>query len=82
MATKRSRSKKKSPIDQADLFAQPAFSPSPADAVELVERNLLDYALYVIGDRAVPSIADGLPVACLLWVPNGSPPAWFPAGPP
>ena len=56
----------------------PPTPPQAADAVELVERNLLDYALYVIGDRAVPSVADGLkPVARrLLWgALNGSPPA-------
>ncbi len=61
-----------------ELFDLPPEPPQPADAVELVERNLLDYALYVIGDRAVPSVADGLkPVARrLLWgALNGSPPA-------
>ncbi len=75
MATKKSKRGGNAP----ELFA-PAepIPPQASDAVELVERNLLDYALYVIGDRAVPSVADGLkPVARrLLWgALNGSPPA-------
>lgn len=43
--------------------------PTPVDAAELVDNNYRDYALYVIGDRAVPSVADGLkPVARrILW---------------
>ncbi|WP_116997631.1 DNA gyrase/topoisomerase IV subunit A [Desertimonas flava] len=43
--------------------------PTPVDAAELVDGNYRDYALYVIGDRAVPSVADGLkPVARrILW---------------
>lgn len=76
MAAKRG---KKSGVRTAELFEPaPPTPPQAADAVELVERNLLDYALYVIGDRAVPSVADGLkPVARrLLWgALNGSPPA-------
>jgi DNA gyrase subunit A len=78
MATKRKSKSSKGFDEQSDLFTQPAIPPQPADAVELVERNLLDYALYVIGDRAVPSVADGLkPVARrLLWgALNGAPPA-------
>jgi len=76
MAVRRS---KKGGVRTPDLFepAEPT-PPQAADAVELVERNLLDYALYVIGDRAVPSVADGLkPVARrLLWgALNGAPPA-------
>ncbi len=76
MASKRS---KQGGVRTPQLFEPaPPTPPQAADAVELVERNLLDYALYVIGDRAVPSVADGLkPVARrLLWgALNGAPPA-------
>lgn len=59
--------RRKSAAPTLDLNA--IIPPTPVDAAELVDGNYRDYALYVIGDRAVPSVADGLkPVARrILW---------------
>ena len=46
--------------NQPELATVDPLPPKPVDAGEHLETAFREYALYVIGDRALPSVADGL----------------------